>query len=590
MDRFLSGLAAAGGRRGNSATAVNCLAAAFAFLLLAVSPVASAAIYSVSIHVQDSSGAPLNGTAVRYGPNSGVGLVFGTTNASGDVAKDLNGGTYYFGAVRSSTMSVQGPFAINANGTAATFQTTKVTVRLQECDDATGIAGGNARYWVGSTSYWFPGGVTGANGEAYAEFFAGTYKFEMLHQNTAEVKTQDISSPLVWNADRVTLSYGGSVSFGGPLGDYQWFSKPSMYLLNGTYKFHFRVPGNASAGRVDIAINSCNTTASAFALKLIDSQGNPLAGGTARMNEGTWAPIPGATGPDGLLFQSLAGLHNSIMFEMAFNGTSQQKTQDISLDSLVVFQTGRVHWTGDAPKPLQALINGSWVDFWQDMELLPGNYTFTLEGGLNQTVAVIAGQTTYIPAIGTITVAGAGDGNGTVSGPGINCAITAGAASGDCTETVLHGTSLTLAATLGLNSVFSGWDGCDTTSGTQCNITVNDNRSVTATFSRACPGVDVWSRPFSVSYYPTPWRASQNIIVVGVTNRGSAPVTVSSITPQAGEPFINRLVMPTLPKVVPPGTRRIFYVWTARGAGLNSAAAERPYFDIEMDCGTLSLA
>jgi hypothetical protein len=85
----------------------------------------------------------------------------------------------------------------------------------------------------------------------------------------------------------------------------------------------------------------------------------------------------------------------------------------------------------------------------------------------------------------TLTVAGAGTGNGTVTGTGINCTITTGSTSGDCSETVTHGTDITLTAADGANSTFAGWTNCDSPSGNQCTMTMDADKSVTATFNLA---------------------------------------------------------------------------------------------------------
>jgi len=41
---------------------------------------------------------------------------------------------------------------------------------------------------------------------------------------------------------------------------------------------------------------------------------------------------------------------------------------------------------------------------------------------------------------------------------------------------------VTLTATPAIGSVFTGWSGCDSVSGTRCTVTMNRQRSVTAEF------------------------------------------------------------------------------------------------------------
>ena len=582
---------------------------------------------------------------------------------------------------------------------------------------------------------------------------------------TAKVELKDnYGSPI--DGAVVQDAYGGTWNVFGTTGG----SGPGVVLKDfpdGTTNLKVRITYNQGSRELtqNIAVSpNFNFNTTEAIILFIDHAGIGLQGGRIDQGGSYWQ-FQGNTNVTGQLSLQVFG-GSSYKFRVTYTSTAQEGW--FYIPGSVVFQTGQVHWTGFNPKPVKASLGGSWVNFFQDMELLPGTYKFVFDDGTNKMITVVAGQISYVPSappsgmititkivngtapsatweftgglgtftlpstggsqtftnlsggnfsvsetvktgynisiscdngfngtngvvltllpgqhvnctfvntklynltvagagigggtvtnhgincdisgssasgdcsetapqsttfqltatpdaisdfIGwsgdcdangraildsdktctatfnlkmrTLTIKGTGNGNGTVTGPGVNCAITAGVVAGDCTETVAHGTPITLNAARGLNSVFVEWTGCDTATGTACNVVMNGDRTTTATFSRACPGVDVWSRPLRVSYYPTPWRASQNIIVVGVTNRGSVPVTITSIIPQAGEPFINRLIRPELPKIVPPGVRRIFYVWTARLAGLNQAVAERPYFDIELDCGVLSLA
>ncbi|MGB9714852.1 MAG: LamG-like jellyroll fold domain-containing protein, partial [Thermodesulfovibrionales bacterium] len=82
----------------------------------------------------------------------------------------------------------------------------------------------------------------------------------------------------------------------------------------------------------------------------------------------------------------------------------------------------------------------------------------------------------------TLTIAGSGNGSGTVTGSGINCTITSGVASGDCTESYDAGTEVTLTANADSDSAFSGWSGDCTGTGT-CNLTMDSDKNVTATFT-----------------------------------------------------------------------------------------------------------
>jgi CSLREA domain-containing protein len=87
----------------------------------------------------------------------------------------------------------------------------------------------------------------------------------------------------------------------------------------------------------------------------------------------------------------------------------------------------------------------------------------------------------------TLTITGAGTGSGTVTESSlINCTITSGLASGDCSDSYNSGSTVTLIATAGANSVFASWSGdCDSSG----QVTMTADKSCTATFNLTPPSV-----------------------------------------------------------------------------------------------------
>jgi len=75
----------------------------------------------------------------------------------------------------------------------------------------------------------------------------------------------------------------------------------------------------------------------------------------------------------------------------------------------------------------------------------------------------------------TVSKSGTGQGSVTSSPSGINCG-------GDCNEPYNEGTTVTLTASPGPDSTFGGWTGACGSMSLTCNVTMNDDRSVTATF------------------------------------------------------------------------------------------------------------
>jgi hypothetical protein len=115
----------------------------------------------------------------------------------------------------------------------------------------------------------------------------------------------------------------------------------------------------------------------------------------------------------------------------------------------------------------------------------------TSVNGKNVTLRVSSNDpvngTVDIPLTGTgvastqalaITFAGTGAGliNVNPSPPGMNC-------SSGCIQSFTVGTAVTLTASADAGSMFIGWTNCDNISGTTCNVVMNANRSITATFS-----------------------------------------------------------------------------------------------------------
>jgi hypothetical protein len=208
----------------------------------------------------------------------------------------------------------------------------------------------------------------------------------MQYKATAEAKVSVVipnaNTILTWQTTKVTLQYSGAISYGGGTGDSTWFSKPSMELLPGTYKFHFR-----NAGRMDLTFSGCEFTRSAFALELIDSGGSGIAGGTGQYYDSGWQNIPGSTGADGILLHAIPGLKNTLSFRMTYAGASQQKSQNIATNSIVVFQTKLVTFklldstSSEITGAGTQYYAGGWKTFGvgtttTTMELLPVNYSF----------------------------------------------------------------------------------------------------------------------------------------------------------------------------------------------------------------------
>jgi hypothetical protein len=80
----------------------------------------------------------------------------------------------------------------------------------------------------------------------------------------------------------------------------------------------------------------------------------------------------------------------------------------------------------------------------------------------------------------TLTVTTSGSGSGTVTAPGIDCG---GAGHVDCSETVVRGRTLTLAATAASDSKFGGFTGGGCGSTSPCTVALDADKAVAARFT-----------------------------------------------------------------------------------------------------------
>jgi hypothetical protein len=130
------------------------------------------------------------------------------------------------------------------------------------------------------------------------------------------------------------------------------------------------------------------------------------------------------------------------------------------------------------------------------------------QSGYSNEVSKIVAASTLIQ----LSVITGGTGTGTVSGTGISCGNV-------CSDSYSPGTAVTLTATPSSGSIFAGWSGGCTGTGT-CTVTMNAATSVMATFNS------------SVTTYSVTATASGNgtITALNNTNVGTATSGTSTIT------------------------------------------------------------
>ena len=124
----------------------------------------------------------------------------------------------------------------------------------------------------------------------------------------------------------------------------------------------------------------------AVIVKLTDSHGHPLSGGTVKYYDGGWKNF-GVTDAAGLIRMDLPD--KSYTFSVSYLGTYKEITQNTGANATVAFQTVNttVQLKDSSGNPLDGGIvkyyAGGWKDFGTTVggtvskELLPGNYTFS---------------------------------------------------------------------------------------------------------------------------------------------------------------------------------------------------------------------
>jgi hypothetical protein len=154
------------------------------------------------------------------------------------------------------------------------------------------------------------------------------------------------------------------------------------------------------------------------------------------------------------------------------------------------------HCPNDVLNCYECQSDGSWIDRCADgtvdydyecsgKYIDPAHGDNTCNGGTCESPCVCV-----LPSIYTLSVSKSGTGSGTVTGNGINCGS-------DCSETYTADTPVTLSASPDGGSTFAGWSG-DCSGTGSCVLTMNSDKSVTATFNISAPGC-----PSTPSSYPT---------------------------------------------------------------------------------------
>jgi hypothetical protein len=157
---------------------------------------------------------------------------------------------------------------------------------------------------------------------------------------------------------------GGWRSFGttGTAGTVGMVLKPGTYIFQITYAGASQQLSQNVAANPNVVFQTTLVT-----MSLVSSTNAQLSVG-AQYYAGSWRTFGAGTTPTTMELLPL-----TYTFQISYVGASQQKSQDVSKNPNVNFQTVQVH--SDSGK-CTSYYAGGWKTFTQDMQLLPGTYTF----------------------------------------------------------------------------------------------------------------------------------------------------------------------------------------------------------------------
>jgi hypothetical protein len=211
---------------------------------------------TVTVEVKDSTGAPIQGASVSfYKPGPG-GRPFPRTDSNGQSTGTLPETGNWDVTVSVFNTSQSKTVYIGTDPVTISFQTSKITVKLETCA-GTPLAGGKVRSRGNvSAGTWFEWGTTGSDGTISKEIFPGNWWFSVEYRQTYTEKQQDVGTKpaVTFTTTRAWSSYQGTIRYyGNPSsGTLFTFNKSGTEMLPGNVRFLFD-----GKGPYTITISGC---------------------------------------------------------------------------------------------------------------------------------------------------------------------------------------------------------------------------------------------------------------------------------------------------------------------------------------------
>jgi YD repeat-containing protein len=272
-----------------------------------------------------------------------------------------------------------------------------ITIQFKD-SNGNPLSGGIVQYY---SSGWQTFGTTDVTGQVSRQLAVGTYTFAMTYAYGRQEKSQNVSTnpTVVFQTTRVAVQLQDSTGTLMDTGTVQYYAGAwrDMGSTSGGQVFKELLPGiytfsmTYAYGRQEKSQNVSNNPTVVFqttrvAVHLQDSTGTLMDTGTVQYYAGAWRDM-GSTSVGQTFKELLSGTYT---FAMIYAYGRQEKSQNVSTNQIVVFQTTRVAvQLKDSTNTLTDTgTTQYYAGAWRDMgstsgghvfkELLPGTYTFSM--------------------------------------------------------------------------------------------------------------------------------------------------------------------------------------------------------------------
>jgi hypothetical protein len=189
-----------------------------------------------------------------------------------------------------------------------------------------------------------------------------------------------------WTNQAVTLSFNCQDYLSGVI----TYPEDQVYSVEGIYQANNYVCQDAAGNSSSVSFGSIKIHTSTALIHLVDSKNIGIEGTTAKYYDTGWKVVNGVTDPQGYIVTDIPVSKGQLTFRIAYAGATKDISQNITQNSLILFQTVNVNVlfldSGENP-----LANGEvkyYASGWNQFgsitnglavkELLPGSYSFRM--------------------------------------------------------------------------------------------------------------------------------------------------------------------------------------------------------------------